>query len=1026
MGFFTIGNLLTLGIVLLILILYRQMDRNNRNIKLLRDYSEKLKKELNVYMEEKENAVKDYGISLNVERDSARELLKHLQLTEEELAEKAQAVARIDSQIKTYEDSLAELDRMTSRVQENMNRVRDESAFVDATGKRIAETKSKLEELNKELKDIEKQFERENSESLEKTVEMVLAVVKSQVSDLGAAAQGIERQVEDHREEINKIEEERAANLARDIEHINTILSTAVEQAAGKADKMEEAALVKLREQADERLHRIRVAEEDRLKSYHENAKTRVAEIQNLVKGIREEWRAERNDWETRDRAYQDERKQDIQELSSKFADAGNRLTADLASMEKRMGELAVRTDSTVSSQETMLRSLFTESETRFTAELSAIEKRTEALSVKTNEIVSSQETMLVRSAEEMKQRALEITEAKLEEYRHAQDAEFRRLETLADDSRKLDTELRRNMQEVTDRVQEDFSRFEKESTDTRNAEADNFSSAAAALKEEMAGVERELAALKAAAYENVSEKLKLFEDDFFVDLSNRSGEIDKRLLEWRENLETRLSLMGEEAETKRQELERGLTEEIRKNLSTQDERLVSELEHLRAETSAFEDGIRGQMNTADESVVSFKEQLDHSLEEARKEAEISIRSEINKHSIVAAEAIKQYQRELDGKLREMSDYIQARNGEISGVLDASRAELDEARSGLAGKIRELDDTIEDARRRVRDLAAETDNRIASVRSSVEDAERHIREAVDQTKLIDRADELRLEMERRIEDLKGDIDRLDQRRAEAFQLENDFVKIKRLEDDVNAKMTRFLSEKRRIETMEADFNRLLQISRAVEEKLTQVTASDDTLQGVQLQIRKLEEALVDTEEKFQRMERKSQILDNTNDGIDRNFKVLQESEKLSTKIGGDIERFTGDIDLIKVSIEKLAGESDRAREAVDKIEVLDNILEEVEERINSMQRARQWIADAETRMEKLNREAQIQSRAIDSLMKGKKSGSAVDLGEGAPPPQKKENIIALARQGWTVDEIAKALKISRGEVELTLEVAPRD
>jgi transcriptional regulator len=50
----------------------------------------------------------------------------------------------------------------------------------------------------------------------------------------------------------------------------------------------------------------------------------------------------------------------------------------------------------------------------------------------------------------------------------------------------------------------------------------------------------------------------------------------------------------------------------------------------------------------------------------------------------------------------------------------------------------------------------------------------------------------------------------------------------------------------------------------------------------------------------------------------------------------------------------------------------------------------------------------------------------MNLGEGAPPMQKKENVISLARQGWKVDEIAKTMKISRGEVELILEMAPID
>ena len=91
-----------------------------------------------------------------------------------------------------------------------------------------------------------------------------------------------------------------------------------------------------------------------------------------------------------------------------------------------------------------------------------------------------------------------------------------------------------------------------------------------------------------------------------------------------------------------------------------------------------------------------------------------------------------------------------------------------------------------------------------------------------------------------------------------------------------------------------------------------------------------------------------------------------------------------------------------------------------------MQRARQWIADAETRLENMNKQAQIQARAIDSVVKGKKSSTPIDLGDGAPPMQIRENVIALARMGFTVDQIAKNLKISRGEVELILEMAPRD
>jgi hypothetical protein len=35
-------------------------------------------------------------------------------------------------------------------------------------------------------------------------------------------------------------------------------------------------------------------------------------------------------------------------------------------------------------------------------------------------------------------------------------------------------------------------------------------------------------------------------------------------------------------------------------------------------------------------------------------------------------------------------------------------------------------------------------------------------------------------------------------------------------------------------------------------------------------------------------------------------------------------------------------------------------------------------------------------------------------------------VVKLAHQGWSVDEIARAVKLSKGEVELILEISPKD
>jgi DNA repair exonuclease SbcCD ATPase subunit len=1155
MSFFTAGNLLTLGIVVLALVLYRQLDRNNRSLDKMRKYGDRLKEELSAFVLQKESAVKDYAVELDVHQKSAKELMKRVQLTDDELAAKAEAVSRIDERIGAYDTALEELVRMTARVQENLTRIREESAFVETVGKRVSEASGKMTSIEINLSDLELRFERENAEALERTSESLAAAVRSTVSDLQAAAETIERRVEDHREAVDKIERERSAALGRDIEIINKTLREAVERAGARADKMEDAALVKLRDQALERVQHMKSTIEEKLKSYQEEAKARVVDVQGMIKTYKEEWKNEYANLEAKQRTYKEEWKKDVQELnvlartqreewkrmiSEGEAEARETLSAlgtasketrenlsaetgalearlknldaltahtaanlesltanttanlkalsagasaDLealtahtaADLEQRLADTAEEADRKLSEAadlrlaewkqaaaetETRVRGMIStleaasgETEKKLSAETESLEQRLRDLASHTDEAAADLERRLLQTTEAAGQKALETADARLAEYREAQVQQYQRLETLADDTSRLDAELRRYMQETENRVRQDFALFERESAGVRTAVSAEFTASLETLRADIAAVEQELGALKNKAYENVSEKLRVFEDDFSGDLARRGEEIDRRLAEWKEMLDTDLTVLREETEADRRKIELSFNEELRNHLSDQNERLVSELEHLKAETGAFEEGIRDQMAQADQSMEALKEQLDRSLDEARITAEASAKTEIGRYALSMAEALKQHQRELESRTRETADQVEARHDEITGAMESSRREIDEWRAKFAAQLREADAAVDEARRKTRELAAESDERIAAVRSSIEeiheeatahrteifshteeqsrsldsaitDADRRLKEFITQTKLFDRAEELKLALEQRIEDLRGDMDRLDQRRSETAELEAQFVKIKRLEDEVNAKMTRFLSEKRRIELMEADFNRLLQTSQSVEEKLVQVSASDDTLQSVQVQIRKLEDAMTDAEEKYQRIERKNQTLETTNDGIDRNFKALQESEAAVKQVNDTLRLFSDEQENIRSSLEELAEKSGKAQAAAEKLSFLDENLSAIEERIGAMQTAREWLARTETRMEELNKEVQDQVRLMGTILK--EEGGKEPRSRGAPPIGTRESVLKLHTQGWKVEEIARNLKLSRGEVELILEMGPKD
>ena len=1280
---FDAGNLITLGIVFLVLILFRFLDKGNRSIEKIRKHVEKWKEDLSAFVQEKGAAIKDYGIALDVERKSATELMRRIQtLTREELAHKVQALAQIDDRIRDYDASLEELVQMTGRVQENLNRIRDESSFVENVGKRVGEVKDKVENIDKEigslskkLETIEEHFEQENTEALEQAMGEIINNAKSTFADLEASVLTIEQKIEDQQDKLTQTEGQ-----------FGKLLSEAVEQAGIRANKAEDAALAKLREQAQERLNLIKTHFEEKIKTVQETVKTKLGEIQEQIKINREEWKTETTAIETRQKTYSADWKKDVQELNTfarqqkeqwngdiqelnvlaqqqkeqwnrdiqeftalaqqqaedlgaaiqkqneefggtikkqaedlgaaiqkqneefggtikkqaedlsaaiqkqngKFDEALKKQWEEWTAMSRETGQKVIAAaQETARAKLNEILTLFKGSHEEWKTETAAIKASQKAYSAdwkkdvqdlnefarqqkeqwnkeiqefaalaqqqagnlsaaiqKQNEefggtikkqrgeweilsrnigqeiITAAQETAKAKldemltlfkdSREEWKtetaalkasqktysadwkkdvqdlnefarqqkeqwnreiqefatlaqqqadnlgaaiqkqneelggtikkqreeweilsrnigQEIIAAAQDRLEEYRLAQEEQFRQLSSVANDATRLETELRRSMQDAINHVNGDFALFGKEIRGTWESSSDEFNSQLQALRDELAGIDRELTSIKEKAFENVSQTLKGFENDFLTDLSRRSVEIDRQLAVWQEALNKRLEEIAEDSEAKRQKAEVRITEDIKKTLAAQGEKLVSELERLKAETAAFEEGIREEMHGADESRKSFSEQLARDLEEVKNAAENELNTKIGQYNLSVSDTLRQGQRDMETQIRSFVSDSKERFDGLEASSEEFRKNAEEWQTQYNTRMRELDDAMEEARRRGREMVAENEERINATKTSLEDIRREI---TAQAKLFDRTDALKAELNRHVEDMSGNIDRLLQLKNEIAHFENQFIQIKRLEDDVNAKMTRFLSEKRRIEVMESDFNRLLQTSQSVEEKLAQVSNSDDILQTMQVQIRRLEDAIKETEEKYQRVERKNKTLQETNDGIDRNFKALQEDEQSIKKLEDIITALKLDMEAIQSSVETLSSENEKARDAAEKLSALDETVKWLEKRIAEMNVARESLARLATELQNLDKDAQDQLNLTRTLLnreEGKNQGrTAKSTDEGAPPPRDRENIIRLKRQGWSIDEIARSMKISKGEVELILELGPKD
>lgn len=1175
---FTVGNLITLGIVALALILYRLADKNNRPLEKVKKYAEKCKEEIGaykneiaVYAEEKSMAVKNFGIVLDVERKAAQQLIK--KLAEEELSKKSEAISRIEEQIQAFESSLEELFGMTDRVQENLNRIRDESAFVENTGRRISEAKEKFEQVEralaiagKNLEETEVRLERKNAEVLEQTARGVITEAKSIVSDFEATTQVMERKVEDHKAALVKAEREREAILARDLELIKKTLRDVLENAGKRADKMEDAALVKLREQAQDRVNQVKSFFEEKIKSIQDTLRTEHVTLTEKLKAVNEKWNAEIMDISGKQKTFRQDfvkssaeldsmAKKQREEIISALAKQQEEVTASLIKerdaintslvqqqtdwkenflefkkltekqrkdLDTSINEIRMRTQTELKQQHDELdtaiklhRKEAGDTLSGLSSSLSAMQEQAKTVTKqqqddiaftisnikeKSNAVIKQQQEDLTAAIKDIKEKSgialrqqqeqlaaslkdikeksgaavlnqqeeldatikelkekssnavlnqydeltaalkkqmedwkllcrdkeqdiIAANEKRLEDYSKMQTEAVNQLNSLADDAGRLESELRLAMQEAVTRVKGDFAAFEKESGISMEKTAAAFAAQAQALQKDLKEMDDILNNIKQQAFENATEKLTIFEKDFTAELAKRTGEIGKQISEWQASLESKLESSAGKLSKDWQKAEERISTERESDIAALSQQITSDLERLKQEAAAFEKGIREEMQIAEETRSSFTEQIKRDLADMRITAESEVKTQVGEFQVSMQEILRQKQKELEKDIADISEKSKEAYSALDETAVKTRENYDEWQSSYNARMREMDDSLEIIRRQSRETAAENDERISQFRQNLDDIRK---EMALQKKTFDKTGEVTQNLQRSIDEVNAELNKLEQRKNEITQVENQLTSTKRLVDEANSKMTRFLSEMHRIEVMEEKFKLLIKTEQQVKERLAHVESSDDILQAVQVQIRKLEDSIKETEEKYRRMEHKSDVIEQTNKGIDRNFKTLQETEAAIKNADKIINELADQFDNIRESIEALAKENLKAKEASEKITILDEALAKIEQRIEEMNVAREWLARTETELKNLDKDLQNQVKMAKGLSKKEGSKfSASEKDKGAPPPQDRDNIFRLREKGWTVEEIANAMNLGRGEVELILEIGNR-
>ncbi|HAK44894.1 MAG TPA: hypothetical protein DCO79_03090 [Spirochaeta sp.] len=1113
---FSIGNIITILIVLIVLALYRQLDRNNRSLDKVRRYSAKVTSDIEAFVDQKTQDMKNLAIEIDVHQQTGKEVLKRITSIEEGFSNKASEVDAINVRINEYDKAINELVGMTGKVDENLKRLHQESEFVDKVGKRLKDAQSRMTQIEKSIPQLNEDFAVKNENEFEKLrIEMFSEVERQAAVVLDGIALGSER-VDEFTEQISSLEQRRDDAAEQAVRDISARVDASIEDANEKIRELNEDFKVsldsllassdgkrlELSKQLDNSENSFRGHVEEigeilnnKLVSFKDSINGLEETYQQNLKGSAEKARLLEDDVFASLKTYIEERSRDTRkqinnvfeelkksslsyrtEIDNSFGESQSEITVWRTTLSKDLD------DGTAD-----INSRLEKVEAGFQEQLATLKPKTERLLAEIEEesktLVEGTKGEVFRRVENMISTVNE-KESRLAEFEENLAYKLTRIEEITADIDLLEDNLKQMVDKAVDEVNSGFETVSDDMNGRWQQSNDSLQRDISSTRDTMTEVEGELDSLKSRAYDNVSEQLKVFEDSFFDDLREKRGQMEQQLIEWKQSVDNRLEEISAESAAERENLENSFNEDLNMKITGLTDKTSGEFIRYEQQVDNHEQIVRERLDGIDLSIESMRAQLNSDLAAANAETGNFLQAELSKSRASFDSDITRFMRDSESALREADKLAKVNREKIKQQVDAQNSEIElwqarlqqqlsdiensiteqnssmkseaseritEVREQMSEQRKDFDDLSAEILRRSREIQLELDQQLrgfdekaAEISEGFTLANKRMYEKIEeqsrelsftlseienkqqgfitQTKIFERADSMKEALETGVSDLQMEITRVTAQASGIREAEKKFLAVKKMAEDASEKMNKFAGDRRKIDELDADFQRLMTISQSVEMKLSQVTSADDSLQLVQAKLMELDSLQEDIDGRYERLQKKEIIVESTIDGVDRSFKQLNELDHMISVVSDRSSPLGSRLDELTRRIDFLSKNKKQIDVAISNIETIDSTLIDLEERIERMQKAREWLAGTETRLEEVNKQAEEQVRLLGTLVKGSESKVK---GGGAPPHEIRDVVIKLARQGWTVEQIAKSTQRSRGEVELILELQPK-
>lgn len=1064
-------SIISLIISVAVIFLVRQYDKKQSSLAKTKRYVEQLNAEFEAHYAQRSKELRTLSDELRSETAQSiatvkrlEELSQNYQSSCNDIAEKHSVIMQLTESISDANKKFQQIVDMSGLVDANVKQIKDDAKFVDAVSNNLKKAHNELEAVQHDVANMRETFKTENDRTLEEAKQNIIRTLSTQLETINDKLAATQKDT-DALLDVTRIK-------------LKDIYKKALDEAARSANELEGEAFETLK--ADSA---ARVA----------NYKRELDENITATHALSERFKS----------AWQDEASGMLAKMQNDFTETESRLNENLDRLDKRLNNL----ESDILLKTKSVDDAVAESEKVFNAKIAA---GVANLNGKITELSEYTEKQLATVKEQ--------TEYRLSKF-DATVSEFQNSEAT----------LKTLLASVKQNIIAAFEGYKYENNKKLAAFSEDFMQQASGVSEKIAEIENKVEELKAKSYENVSEKLKVFEDSFFTDITAKKNDLENMLENVQNEIVDKLQALSSEQESARKNLEEQYTDELKnrlleianshkeklanfdkqikdiennltERLSAQNVNIENVTEMLKShvaeakehakldmkneldaymtslqnnisnsnrdmdETSKkIADNIAGfaqeyqiKMDTANSNFQSWKGSLDKQFDSARNlfndkissftqlaEAAISDfekrhDTDVNNFKKENSAAFEKIKVELDNvskKLEAHKTEIVSFSQQVKNELDVQAAELSasfdknmqEKIDGTTNQMHLISDNLESLKGQIEKNRSEAFSVIQSesmrLTSTMQSLNEKQNEYLSNTKLFERTDELKAELDKNIKTLQSELAKLSVYEASLDDVKLKYDKFSHQNEETLNKIENFMQEKSKVELLEQEFTKLAGLSESIERKQLELEASNDEMQKYQIQIRKLDDSINAVNTKYATLDEKSDVLNQTIKDIDKAFSNLNSIDIQFKESKKSLENLNPEISKLRSEMDNLIKNRSEINEIIEKIKALDNMQNDVEERMQTLQNSKEWLAGVESRLNDLDDTVTQRIKLFATVYnadekKPRAPNTTLTLAE-------RHNIIDLHHMDWTNQQIADAMKCTISEVELILEMSDK-